>query len=82
MKKPSKPKTDDDLRPHYDFSKGVRGKHFERYWEGKGVVLLEPDIAKVFKNSAAVNAALRGLYCGRAKLGSPGRCERWQSSTR
>lgn len=61
MKKPSKPKTDDDLRPHYDFSKGVRGKHFERYWEGKGVVLLEPDIAKVFKNSAAVNAALRGL---------------------
>jgi hypothetical protein len=61
MKKPNKPKPDDEMRPHYDFSKGVRGKHFSKYWEGKGVVALEPDVAKVFKDSAAVNAALRGL---------------------
>ena len=49
------------MRPEYDFSKGVRGKYFERYQQGTNVVLLEPDIARVFKESDAVNEALRGL---------------------
>ena len=49
------------MRPEYDFSKGVRGKYFERYQQGTNVVLLEPDIARVFKDSDAVNEALRGL---------------------
>jgi hypothetical protein len=61
MKKKSANK--DELRPEYDLKKlfktGVRGKYVERYREGTNVVLLEPDVAKVFSNSRAVNAALR-----------------------
>jgi len=39
----------DDLRPEYDFSKGVRGKHAKRYAQGTNVILLAPDVAKIFK---------------------------------
>ena len=52
---------DDDLRPEYDFSAGVRGKHFEAYRKGTNVVFLDPDVAAIFKDSAAVNTALRLL---------------------
>ena len=51
----------DTMRPEYDFSTGVRGKHHEAYRRGTNVVLLEPDVAEVFKDSATVNAALRAL---------------------
>jgi hypothetical protein len=51
----------DDLRAEYDFSAGVRGKHHEAYHKGTNVVLLDPDVAEVFKDSAAVNSALRLL---------------------
>ena len=51
----------DAMRQEYDFSAGVRGKHHEAYRRGTNVVLLEPDVAEVFKDSAAVNAALRAL---------------------
>jgi len=54
----------DELRPEYnfDYSKSVRGKYFKRLLEeGANVVVLEPDIAKTFTNSAAVNDALRSL---------------------
>jgi len=50
-----------DIQPEYDFSKGVRGKHYRAYQEGTNIVLLEPDIAKVFKDSESVNHALRML---------------------
>ena len=50
-----------DMQPEYDFSKGVRGKHYRAYQEGTNIVLLEPDIAKVFKDSESVNHALRML---------------------
>ena len=52
----------DDLRREYnfDYSKGVRGKYYKRILkEGANVVVLEPDVAKAFPNSAAVNDALR-----------------------
>jgi hypothetical protein len=52
---------EDDLEPEYDFSGGVRGKHFEAYKKGTNVVFLDPDIAAVFKDSIAVNNALRLL---------------------
>ena len=52
---------EDDLRPEYDFSGGVRGKHHEAYRKGKNVVLLDPDVARVFKDSESVNRALRLL---------------------
>ena len=52
---------EDTMRQEYDFSSGVRGKHHEAYCRGTNVILLEPDVAEVFKDSAAVNAALRAL---------------------
>ena len=51
----------DTMREEYDFSGGVRGKHYEAYRQGTNLVLLEPDVAKIFKDSAAVNSALRML---------------------
>lgn len=52
---------DDDLDPEYDFTGVVRGRYYERYREGSNVVLLDPDVAQVFKDSEAVNRALRLL---------------------
>jgi hypothetical protein len=51
----------DDMRPEYDFSAGVRGKHHKQYMAGTNVVFLDPDVAKVFKDSESVNRALRLL---------------------
>ena len=54
----------DELRPEYnfDYSKAVRGKYYKRILEeGANVVMLEPDVAKAFVDSAAVNDALRSL---------------------
>ena len=54
-----------DLLSEYDFSRGVRGKYARRFAEGTNLVKLEPDVAKVFRDSASVNRALRPLV-GRA----------------
>lgn len=54
----------DELRPEYefDYSEAVRGKYYRRLLaEGTNVVVLDADIAEVFNDSAAVNAALRSL---------------------
>lgn len=54
----------DELRPEYDFdySKAVRGKYYRRLLkEGSNVVVLEPDVARAFPNSNAVNDALRSV---------------------
>lgn len=62
--KANEKKTNDELRPEYnfDYSKAVRGKYYKRILEeGTNVVMLEPDVAKVFADSAAVNDALRSL---------------------
>ena len=61
MKKASKTKRDQDMLDEYDFSKGVRGKYAKRYAEGSNVVVLSPDLAEVFPDSASVNKALRAL---------------------
>jgi len=61
MKKVTKRKPDPDLLDEYDFSKGVRGKYAKRYAEGSNVVVLAPDLARIFPNSEAVNEALRSL---------------------
>jgi len=45
----------------YDFRGGVRGKYAARYAEGSNVVLLDPDVAKVFPDAESVNQALRAL---------------------
>jgi hypothetical protein len=49
---------EDDI-PEMDLSGGVRGKYYERYKQGTNVILLEPDLARVFRDSAVVNQALR-----------------------
>jgi hypothetical protein len=51
----------DTMREEYDFSGGMRGKHYQAYRQGTNLVLLEPDVAAVFKDAATVNAALRML---------------------
>ena len=51
----------DELRPEYDFSKGVRGKHHKAYQAGTNVVLLDADVAEAFPDSSSVNRALRML---------------------
>lgn len=57
----SKINKDDEMRQEYDFSSGVRGKHFRTYQKGTNIIFLEPDIAEVFKDSGSVNQALRLL---------------------
>ena len=49
------------MRPEYDFTGGVRGKHAARYAEGTNIVVIDPDVAEVFPDSASVNEALRAL---------------------
>jgi hypothetical protein len=53
----------DDLLPEYDLRTllqgGERGKYVERYKAGTNLVLLEPDVAKVFPDERSVNEALR-----------------------
>ena len=49
------------MRDEYDFTRGVRGKHHEAYEKGTNVVLLDPDVAAVFTDSATVNRVLRTI---------------------
>lgn len=57
-------KKSDELRPMYtkdDLGQGIRGKYYESYQEGTNLVLLSPDVARVFTSEEAVNEALRSL---------------------
>jgi hypothetical protein len=49
------------MRPSYDFSAGIRGKHLQRLAKGVTVVVLDRDVAKICPDSKAVNDALRAL---------------------
>ncbi len=56
--------TSDNMRSEYsfDYSTAIRGKYYRRLLkEGANVAVLEPDVAKVFRSSTAVNEALRSL---------------------
>ena len=57
-------KVEDKMRTEYkrsDFGKLERGKFFKEVAKGTSVVLLDPQLAKAFPTSEAVNKALRGL---------------------
>jgi hypothetical protein len=57
-------KSTDETRAEYefDYSKATRGKYSRRMTEdNENIVILEPDVAKAFHDSAAVNDALRLL---------------------
>ena len=51
----------DEMRPEYDLRGGIRGKYFKQYKQGTNVVLLDPDVAAVFRDSESVNQALRNI---------------------
>ena len=61
MKKARRAVRERDMPKEYDFSAGVRGKYARRYARGSNVVVLDPDVAKIFKDSKSVNRALRAL---------------------
>jgi hypothetical protein len=61
MSPPTERAEADEMRPEYDFSQGVRGKHYQAYRAGTNVVFLEPDLVEAFPDSASVNQALRLL---------------------
>jgi len=50
-----------EMKAEYDFSRGVRGKYLQRLAKGSNIVVLDPDVAEVFKTSKMVNDALRTL---------------------
>lgn len=56
MKKPAEKNASE-----YDFSDGVRGKYGRRSAQGTNVVMLDPDVVRVFPNAKAVNSSLRAL---------------------
>ena len=49
------------MKDNYDFSKGVRGKYAKQFADGTNVIILDPEVAKQFPTSEAVNKALRQL---------------------
>ncbi len=58
----AKAKTDDEeMEAEYDFSGGVRGKYAKRFARGTNIIVLDPDVAKIFRNSKEVNEILRTL---------------------
>ena len=64
----------DEMRPEYrreDLGTGVRGKYLESYRAGTNLVLISPDISKVFPTDEAVNDALRSLIEVAQKSVSP-----------
>ena len=57
----------EQMRPEYDldYSKAERGRYYKRLLkEGSNVVVLDPDVAKAFRDSSAVNKALRSMMKG------------------
>ena len=49
------------MKREYDFSKGIRGKYAKRYATGGNLIILDPDVARVFPDSESVNRALRSI---------------------
>lgn len=67
------------LRPAYqrsDFPSLVRGKYVERLKANSNVVVLDPEVAGLFPNAAAVNDALRSLVEIAKRAGSAPRGSR------
>ena len=87
MKKASIKKLDDSLRPEYDLSQlkgGVRGKYYRQAAAGTNLMLIEPEVAEVFRDAESVNRALRLLMDtaeaaarpSRRRQGAPGKRKR------
>jgi hypothetical protein len=61
MNQESEETVNDEMRTEYDFSSGIRGKYYEAYRRASNVIILDPDVAETFQDSASVNEALRLL---------------------
>jgi hypothetical protein len=61
MKKALEQRNDPEMWMEYDFSRGVRGNYARWYAQGTNVVVLEPDVARIFPNAEAVNRSLQAL---------------------
>lgn len=69
----------DSLRPEYkrsEFGGLVRGKYVARLRASSNVVVVDPEVADVFPNAAAVNTALRSLAEIARRTASAGRRRR------
>jgi len=61
MKKSDRRLNSGDMGVKYDFSGGVRGKYAKSFAKGTNLMAIDPELAKIYKNSEAVNRALRLL---------------------
>ncbi|TAJ94166.1 MAG: hypothetical protein EPO31_08330 [Gammaproteobacteria bacterium] len=62
----------DSLRDEYPpelIKAGVRGKYTKQYRKGTNVVLIDPDLHKLFPDSESVNRALRA-YASTRRISS------------
>ena len=60
----------DTLRDEYPedlIRSGVRGKYAKAYREGTNIVLIDPDLHKLFPDSETVNRALREYVATKQK---------------
>jgi hypothetical protein len=75
MKKTHSPKSRgtaaDDMRPEYsfDYRKARPNRFAERVYKDHRIVILDPDISKVFPTSKSVNTVLRALITTMPKRG-------------
>ena len=49
----------DDMLPEYDFSQGVRGKHYQAYRKGNRVTINKEDGTKVVQNFVLEEGTIR-----------------------
>ena len=61
MKNPRRKTPVPEMRDEHDFSKGVRGKYAKRFAMGSNIVVLDPDVARLYPDSKTVNDTLRTL---------------------
>lgn len=73
-------KKNNGLRSEYrfDYSKSKPNRFAQKMSEGTVAVVLEPDVAKVFKSSEVVNALLRSII---SAMPSPNRGSRVDKTT-
>ena len=62
---------ENDILPEYDFSRGRPNPYAARITRDAVMVVLDPDVAELFPDAAAVNEALRAL--ARIAERTPGR---------
>ena len=57
-------KKTEEMRAEYSrdvLGKGIRGKHYAEFKKGSNLVLLTPELSKIFPTTDAVNNALSSL---------------------